>query len=124
MGAVITFPEARRGPREPAQEAGADALVIILPVVRIERGQETYQETCREAQQETTHEAPREANHEAPREANHEAIQEEIQEAPREATIGAPHAMPQTISRDEAPRDSGTDTKSPSPRRRRRRASR
>ena len=39
MGAVITFPELRRARREPAaREHGVRAAVIILPVIRIERG--------------------------------------------------------------------------------------
>ena len=38
MGAVITFPEVRRGLREaPFQAPGVSATVVILPVVRIER---------------------------------------------------------------------------------------
>jgi hypothetical protein len=38
MGTVIKFPRVRRGPNEtPAGTADASAVVIILPVVRIER---------------------------------------------------------------------------------------
>jgi hypothetical protein len=41
MGAVITFPEVRRGLREaPMQVPGVSAAVVILPVVRIERQHE------------------------------------------------------------------------------------
>jgi|HubBroStandDraft_6_1064221.scaffolds.fasta_scaffold2162515_2 hypothetical protein len=44
MGAVITFPEGRRVLRaSPTQ--GADATVIILPVVRIEREDELPSDT-------------------------------------------------------------------------------
>jgi hypothetical protein len=46
MGAVITFPECRRALRaSPTQGAGADATVIILPVVRIEREDELPSDT-------------------------------------------------------------------------------
>jgi len=38
MGAVIVFPQQRRGAREASMRApGMSAAVIILPVVRIER---------------------------------------------------------------------------------------
>jgi len=38
MGAVVTFPEVRRGLREaPMQVPGVSAAIVILPVVRIER---------------------------------------------------------------------------------------
>jgi len=38
MGTVIDFPQVRRGEREtPHGSAGAGAVIMILPVVRIER---------------------------------------------------------------------------------------
>jgi hypothetical protein len=41
MGAVITFPEMRRGLHEaPTPVQGASAAVIILPVIRIEHAYE------------------------------------------------------------------------------------
>jgi hypothetical protein len=40
MGTVIKFPRVRERHETPARAAGAAAVIIILPVVRIERGTE------------------------------------------------------------------------------------
>jgi len=49
MGAVITFPEARRLVRELPLHAPRDgATVIILPVVRVERAADAPPGTCSE----------------------------------------------------------------------------
>lgn len=42
MGTVIKFPRVRGRHRTPAKAAGTDAVVIILPVVRIERDLEQH----------------------------------------------------------------------------------
>ena len=40
MGTVIKFPRVRERRETPTRAAGASAVIIILPVVRIERGVE------------------------------------------------------------------------------------